>query len=299
MTTKLLVSTLLVLWTSAAFAHDGLPLEIREVSATIRENPTDSDALLRRADLYRIERQWVLARADLRAAANAGAPVASTALARGRLELEAGQFAVAERAFDVHLAAGSTFLGHWHRARARRALGRTDEALSDYDHAVTLDKAVDVFRERGALLLDAGRAAEAASNFEMALSRLGEVDLLRTDLFHARLAAGRADAAIAAIAPVMARATIRTRWLLLRARAHDAAGRPADATADRAAALRDADRALQKRRSPLLLVDRAQARLASGDRTGARADALEAMGRAPQYAPAASLFLEIERGGVR
>lgn len=296
-------SSLLILFVSllapaAARAHDDVATQVEDLTVALSKHPDSARLLLRRADLRRVEGRHSEALADVQAARRTGAdPVASFNL-QGRIELEQGRASAARATLTRSLRTSESFLGRWYRARAFRALGRTDDALDDYDRAVALGRAADVFLERGRLLESTGAWEQAADNYRTALRRAGESGVVRARLFEAELASGELDAAVAAVSPMIDRMPIRTRWLVMRARAHAAAGDLAAARRDRALALQDANRALEQRRSPLLLVERARVYAASGRDAAARVDVEEALRRAPHYGPAQRLHARLGLRGA-
>lgn len=293
----LMVAALLAAFvTTDVSAHDGLPHEIAELTERIVDDPSNPQLLLQRADLWRIEDGFDRALADLERARRLGADEAEVTLLKGRVLYEARRPEDALVALDAHLALRpGSFLGHWYRARARRAAGDADGALVDYGRAVELGTTLELFTERGALLEEREDFRAAARNYRMALQRLGESDLMRESLWRAEMAAKRFKAATAAIEPVLGRAQVRTRWLLMRADARAADGDRRGALADRQLALADVDEALKKRRSPMLLVQRAAAHRALGRLDLALADAEEAAKRAPKYAAAVRLHAELRK----
>jgi ATP/maltotriose-dependent transcriptional regulator MalT len=171
----------------------------------------------------------------------------------------------------------------WMLGRARRALGRLDEALADLDRGSALaletgreNVRLQVIVERAGVLVELGRCAEAIAVAEegVELGRLaGNPPMLlwaRCTLSSARLAAGDAGAALqlareAAESGVAAdfHAAGQPAWCL--GAALTAAGHPAEAvTALRDAAVLPADR-------PALAADLAEARLAAGEIRAAEA----------------------------
>lgn len=74
-----------------AAAHGPIDEEIHRAGAEVAAAPTDAAAVLRRAELHRLHRDWDAARIDY-ARSEALAPhLAAIALARGAMELEAGE----------------------------------------------------------------------------------------------------------------------------------------------------------------------------------------------------------------
>jgi tetratricopeptide (TPR) repeat protein len=284
--------------TPVAAAHDDVSRQVDDLTTALEARGASPDLLLRRADLHRIEGRHRAALADVRAALSAGAPTVRALNLKGRIELEDGKAMVAEATLTRSLQESDTFVGRWYRARARAALGRTSDALADYDVAVGLRAVTDAFLERGRLLEAQGRMGDAAQNYRLALRRVGEAGVLRERLFEAEMATGSHAAAIDAVRPMIERLPVRTRWLLMRARAHAAAGDSDAATRDRARALGDVNRALAKRRSPLLLVERARVYAALGRDASALADVDEALRRAPHYEPARELVSELGLRGT-
>jgi hypothetical protein len=102
----------------------------------------------------------------------------------------------------------------------------------------------------------------------------------------------RPDRALVHVDALIAASRVASRWRVLRAELLDETGRASEATAERRRALLEAERLVARRGAPIAFLERGRARLALGDRRGAREDLDRALRRAPQLVEARRLLAE-------
>src|SRR5438477_1011404 len=85
-------------------AHDSTGREIADASRKIGSDPGNAAEILRRGELYRLERDWDRALADYDRAARLDPALHEVDLCRGALELDRGRPAPARAALDRFLA---------------------------------------------------------------------------------------------------------------------------------------------------------------------------------------------------
>lgn len=258
---------------AAARGHDGPAAELARLSAAIDAAPADPGLRLRRAAVLRRAGRHSQALADARAAGASARASLETGLALAALGDPAG----AEVALDAALASLDDPAGLWARARLRAARKDAGGAIRDYRRAGKLAPAIDLFLEEAALLDDAGAAAACTRG----LARFPSSSVLRVELARIEARRGRHHRALEALAPLVAAAQVKTRWLLRQADIHALAGRPDLAARDRALALDEAERALSHRGSADRLVDRALCHRALGRDREAEADLRRALEQSP------------------
>ncbi|MCB9594744.1 MAG: tetratricopeptide repeat protein [Sandaracinaceae bacterium] len=168
-----------------------------------------------------------------------------------------------------------TLRGELREERGARAL-----ALEDYLAASAVAPAIELDVRAAHLLERLSRLDEAARILDAGARRTGSA-VLRVEAAELARRMGRYDVALAHL-DALAAARPSVRWELLRASILRDAGREAEAVATLARARAGADRAVERRGSALAYSERAQVRLASGDRAGARLD----LERAARLAPA-------------
>lgn len=289
---------LLTLSTPAALtAHPGARAQRERLTRAIERSPTAS-LLLERARAARVAGELQRAQADLGRATKLAPRHPLLARERGLLRLALGQAARAIPDLTSHLELhphdASVRLG---RARASSGLGHHARSLRDYDVLRAQAPCVPVYLERGALLERMGRPDAALANYQEGVRAAAGAVVLRQELVRLALAQRAHGVAREALAPMLERRDIhRTPWLLRLGEVEAMAGRPKAAGRARADAVREAERAVARRRSPLLLMWRARAYLSIGRTQDARRDLREVRRRAPRMMEAANLLGSLEPG---
>jgi len=184
---------------TGAHAHGSLHQQITALTHEITARADDAALYLRRGELYRLHRDWVAAGADYDAAARLDPVGVEVHRCRGALWLDAGDAARALESLDAFLLsrpedAAARLL----RARTLRALGRTADAIVDYDRSIATrrDPRPEHYLERARWLQESGRTAAARAGLEAGMARLGSIAALENAKRELESgAATRADAA--------------------------------------------------------------------------------------------------------
>ncbi|MEQ8459512.1 MAG: tetratricopeptide repeat protein [Sandaracinaceae bacterium] len=184
---------------------------------------------------------------------------------------------------------------HTLRASVLESLERWEPALADVEAALETESTVDLHLARARLLGRLDRASAAAAALELGLTRHEGAAVLRVALIDALRRLGRPGPALRHVEALITDASVAPRWRVTRAELLDELGRPTEARAERARALRDAERMLTRRRSALALLERGRALLALGREGEARADLEQALRRAPSLTEARVLLARSAR----
>jgi len=302
----LLVALALVSAASAvplgAEADPGLERERREVTDRLAVSPSDPALLFARAELSRRLGRFDDARADLDLAEVSGGDRGHIALLRGATLADAGSDEAAVRLLEGAVAlmtphdqgGAYTLLAALHES-----LDRADDAVLAYDRAVELQPTVQLLLSRGRLLEGLRRMPEAIDGLEEGVIALGGPAVLRAALVELYLATNDPRRAMQHADALIVSARAKSRWLVLRARAHELAGDARRARADREAALVDAERVLARRASATARLARARALHALGRDLEARQDLERVVRRAPRNREARALLHLLGEGGGR
>lgn len=285
-----------LVWTAglAAQAHAPLHHEIERLDVELERAPESTELLVRRGRLHRENGDAVASLRDLDRALALDPAQANAMLERGLTLSALGRDGDAEAQLTRLLEqAPKSPLALAERARIRARSGRTDAALVDFDASLALHPDVELYLERGELLERAARVDEAAAGYRDGLDSLGDAVLLRLALIRVETARGNHAQALALVDEPLARAQIKTDWLLRRADVLAARGDVGGARAARQAALAEARRVVQRRPTALSLLARARAQRALGHIAEARADAELALHKSPRFRDAQILLDEL------
>jgi tetratricopeptide (TPR) repeat protein len=227
-------------WFPPAFAHDGINAQIARLTIELEGNPDNASLWLRRGELFRANRQWREALADLDRAARLDASLARVELVRAHVFLESS------RPHDA-IAAADRFLARdpdqpdalTVRARARVALRRFAEAAADFTRVVEVRPLPDLYLERARAERATGPRglAPALRGLDEGLARLGSIVTLELEALDIERSLGQFDRALARIDRLTAQAARKEQWLARRGAVLEQAGRPVEARASYAAAL--------------------------------------------------------------
>lgn len=274
---------LVALAPSLASAHPAEDEAIARLDARLADDPSQVQLHAERAArLLRLMQP----KPALAALERAGRPTASTEVLRGRALAQLGDLAGARAAYDRALDLDSAHVqARWRRAQLAQRTKDARTAIRDLQQLrARPDAPPEIFLRLGRLLpkatatrvLQEGLRRTGAATLRQALV---ERALQDRDFTLARDEAKRlVDAAPASVD-----------GKLLLAKAERGLGQAAKAKRLLKQALEQAERHVARRGSAASYVARARARLALGDRDGARADLDVALGRAPTYPPALDL----------
>lgn len=275
---------------ASAGAHPGVQHEIERLGQEIAAQPERADLLIERAFQLRLAGAHDDALRDLDHAEKIDPANRQIAFHRGITFAEMNQPERAEQELTRYLeAAPDSVAALAERGRLRERAGRVDAALADYTAAIALGPEVELYLWRGALQESSGRLDEAAAGYRAGLAQLPDAVSIRQALIRVEIARGQFDAALALIDEAMASAPARCPWRVQRAAVLDAAGRGAEATQERLAALAELDAALARRPSAIHLVTHGEINLTLGRIAEARNDVRLALEKAPHYHAAREL----------
>jgi tetratricopeptide (TPR) repeat protein len=249
----------IALLVSLALAHPGYAKDIEKASRALKATPEDVSLLVTRADYARRDGAFADALADLDRAECLDPNLPDVWLHRGLTLFDMGRLTRAEAEITRYLeTAPPSVHGLWTRGKIRRVRSNVDGAIADFDAALALGPDVDLHLERKAALVHARRFPQATHGLRQGLRDTGSA-VLRYELGTLLLAQLDHTGVIEVCAPPLAGAGVKTRWWLLRARAHEGSGAPREAHADRLSALRESTSLASRRPSPL--ADRRLARV--------------------------------------
>lgn len=222
--------------------HEDLELQIARLTEKIRANPADGALHLHRAELHRLHQDAAAARADYRKARSLDPSLARVDLGLGRLELADGRAAAALKHLDAYVEARPDDpSGRLERARAHAALRAWTRAKADYDAALPMlrEAAPDVYLERIRIVRAADGHAASMAALDEAVDRFGPVVSLLAEAVEAEVAAERFEEALGRIDRALEVGGRKDRWLLRRGEILERLGRPDEARAAYAVALRE------------------------------------------------------------
>jgi hypothetical protein len=236
-------ATVLALWLGTvlpAQAHGPFHEQIATLNANLIGHPGDTDLLLRRAELYRLHEDWILAEKDIASAVQAGAAKGATSLARARLAATQQKWDAAAAeipVFTTELAengsawrlAATIHLARHEREAATEALRQTIAQASPTQP--------DDFTRFAEALAQAGRREEAVTILDTGLQTLGPVSSMLELAAKLEVELRRFDAALARFDAAAARTANPAYWLARKADAAEQAGRAELAAEARAAAI--------------------------------------------------------------
>lgn len=283
-----------LIWSLSALAHEGVNVQITQISQKIEREPTNLVLYLERADLFRREKQFSAALSDLAIAEKLAPNRRDIQLERGLTLAAKGDTKEAESLLSAYISAGlpaaKAFLA---RGKIRENEKRFAEARSDYHAAVTLEKTLETILARGRMDEALGHWEDAAKGYEEGLRALSGAVVLRLALIRVEHRLGHYDRAITLIDEVLPNLPLKGDWLLLRADEHAAAGRIDKARQDRLDALQEADARIARRPTDLATLSRVKALRSLGRLEEALHDVEIVVKRAPKLDEALVLRDEI------
>ena len=239
---------------SPCSAHQQIGLKLDQLNAEITEHPNDAELYVQRSDLYRLNREWALAEADLETAVGLTPDDPDLQFYLGRLWFEAGRPAPARSALDRFIAARPGHVpGLVIRGRALGALGDRLAAAADYDRVIArLDPPEpEHYLQRARWLVAEGGAHVDAGlrGIDEAIARLGPLVTLIEFAIDVETGRGRYVAALARFASLPDVLAGRPDWLARRGDVLHAAGRVHEASTAYADALAAIEALSVKRRT--------------------------------------------------
>ena len=283
-----------LLWVSPSSSHESVNVQISALGAKIQKDPKNPSLYLERADLQRREKHYAEALRDLDRAQKLAPERKDIVLERGLTLAAKGDTEEAEKLLSKYLAMGSrsakAFVA---RGKIRESALRYADARSDYAAAVALEPQPDSFLARGRMDEALGHWDDAVRGYEEGLRMLSGAVVLRLALVRVEQKQGHYERVIAVIDEILPKLPLKADWLLLRADAHEGAGRTAEARKDREAALREADERIAVRPTDYAAIARVKALRALGRREEALREIEIVVQHAPKLDEARTLRDEI------
>lgn len=280
--------------------HPGLHHDWAEATAAMAEDPFAVQPRLSRARVARLEGRHLAAYFEARWARALAPHDAEPLRVLGLAALDLGLQGEGLDHLDAFFAAGGeAFDARVARAKARWSARQQAEALDDMDRALALKPDVDAALLRASWRRQRRQLTEAAAGLSDVLTRVQDALLVRRALVEVRLEQGQPQAALELVEEALTKNPRSVEWLLAKARALTASGEPETAHQTLLDALVLAEAAAQQRATPMLITQRAEVRLALGDRAGARRDLDLALTKGPPFPRALELSRELGRRAPR
>lgn len=290
---------MLVACPSLAAAHPGFDADVARLTEQLDQAPT-ATLYFQRADRLRLLGRFGEALEDLTRAERLGASPAEVTLLRGLTLSDQGDGARALAELDRYFAlGGSSGQGLKTRARLFREAGKLDAAVADLARAVRQGADPELCLALADAEEARGRQEDAARALEGCLTTLKGAVTVRKRLFAVRMAQRDYRRALELARAAMVGLQVAAEWRLMAADALFAAGKSAEAKAEREAALAELDRVLAGRGGGLHQLLRAQALLGLGRRAEARAQLDALLAAKPDFEEARALRAELDRKRVR
>lgn len=284
---------LVALAATAAAAHPGLHHDIEGATAAIQKEPGRADLFVNRAFLFRLDEELDAALADLDHARELDLTNLRVAAERGMTLSALGRDKEADVELTRFVSRGGTAPTFAERAKVRERLGRKREAVADLASAIALRPDIEFYVARGALQESLGDLAGAAEGYRDGRVKLGDAVALDLALIRVETGRKRYASALELIEAQLGRAPVKTDWYLRRAEVLAAAGRTKEAQADREAALREADAAIDRTGSGMNLYSRAKVQVALGRIEGAKHDLQLVLEKSPRFVEAREMLAEL------
>ncbi|HMF95666.1 MAG TPA: tetratricopeptide repeat protein [Vicinamibacterales bacterium] len=228
----LIISGATLLGSGALVAHSELDEQIARLTAQIIRDPANADLLTRRAELYRIVRDYEKALGDLNRVRQLGSTNVDAELVRARVCLDTGNTGGAVEATTRVLSRQPQRIdAAILRGRARVRLGQIREAAADFTQALQQKPVPDFYieRARAIALLGTSGAEEAVRGLDDGIRRLGPIVTLELEAIKFELQMSRYDSALNRIDVLSAQTARKENWLARRGEILEAAGRLDDA----------------------------------------------------------------------
>lgn len=216
-----------------AAAHGDVHVQIESITPKIEAAPT-AELYVKRADLHRLDENFMAALTDLDRAEKLNPELAPIFMTRGRTQFEAGRFEHAIPALSRLLQIKPDHPeGLIFRARSFRALDDHASALKDYDRLVAVmpSPSPDCFLERAASLVALKRPQDAVHSLDEGIGRLGNLTVLQRAAMQIEVDLKHYDAALARTERILAAVQRKEVWLELRGDIFAVAGRQTEARA--------------------------------------------------------------------
>ena len=226
-------------------AHEDLEEQIELFTAEIARSPKDAVPLLKRAELYRLHKEWAEAFADYRRVEELDSPPEQLRFLVGRALLESGQIERAKKMLDEFIAGHPEHVEALRaRARLHEQEGRPELAAEDLKRAIDASARPEpeLYYERAALLAsDGGNIPAAIAALDEGIERLGLLVSLQSYAIDLELRRGDTAAALKRVERVLAGLNRKEFWLVRKAEVQIAGGKHEEAEQTLNEALREVE----------------------------------------------------------
>ena len=213
-------------------AHQDLTTLIGKLTAQISTNQNDVEALLQRADLYRLHTNWAEAKSDYTAVQKLTPDSIPLLLGIAQLQVDTGNDSAARSAFDAVLSRDPTnWVGLFGRAQVLARLGERNAAIADYSRGLawTTFPRPDQFLDRASLQATEFGAVAAIKGLDEGMARLGWLVTLQKAAIDLELKHHRTDEAMTRLETIIARSNRKETWLAWKGEILLAAGKADEA----------------------------------------------------------------------
>jgi predicted Zn-dependent protease len=162
----------------SAVAHDSLHEQIEEVTRSIKKEPRNPKLYLKRAELYRLHKEWKNSAKDIKRAEKLNPKLAVTNLLRGKLLFDIKNFNKAEKSLKKYLQKDAeSFEGNLTLARVYSKQKKTEEAFKYFTKAIIIspDDSIEIYLERAKLLAGENQFKRAIKGLDEGISKLGQI----------------------------------------------------------------------------------------------------------------------------
>lgn len=228
----LISGVLFILCPFVVAAHDGIHEQIVAVTKDIRKSPKDSALYLKRAELYRLHKEWRNSERDLGTAESISPKLIIVELGRGKLWLDSGQYAKAKTALERFLEReSSSYEGNLTIARVYVKLNDIASSRDYFTRAIEISPgdSMEIYLERSDALVSAGEFASALNGLDDGIRKLGQISTLVYAAIDLEIKHGNYEAALHRLDRFMADLPSKESHLLRRAQIQLMAGKRCDA----------------------------------------------------------------------
>ncbi len=283
LTLVLAITTCETAFMPTAFAEED---EVAGLTELLNQDPNNVELLKQRAALLRLEQRHSESLGDLDRARLLAPNDRQIGLLRAQTLSALRRDQDAEVELEIFLRSETgrrRVFALAERGHIGARAGRIGAAIADYNAAIAIEPALDLYLARGKLQESAGQTGAAIAGYQNGISRLGRVPSLTNALIRLQIAQGQFRSALNVIEGELARTPIKTLWLVRRAEVLAVMGEPGGAKTDLAQALVEANRVLESKVTGLHLLSRAKVLVAMGLTQEAREDLEGCLAVAPGF----------------
>lgn len=181
-------------------AHEGLHEQIIAVTIEIKKEQKNPALYLKRAELYRLHREWKNAENDFKRAERLKPNLAIVDFGRGKLWFDAQRFTAAKIALERFLAKEpDNFEAVLTLARVFSKLNETENAVKYFTRAISLSPAdsAEIYLERSQILATKGKIEEAVRGLDEGSESFGGLVVLKIAAIDLEVKRGYYEVALA------------------------------------------------------------------------------------------------------